>query len=273
MTQYVKKMREDFQKVEKLTYSQYPWDAELFKVDETSPKLEQEKAEHFISFVYRALFVSKRGRQDVSPAVAFLTTRVQSPTKQDWEKLKKMMRFLYRTEDDIACFEANNMRCFHWHLDAAFAVHPDMKSHTGATMTMGKGCIQSISVKQKINTRSSTESEFVSWDDVISRIMHLRLFAEAQNYPIKDNLVYRDNQSSMKLELNGKASSSKRTRHFNIKYFYITDLIHRGEIMTKYCPTDMMIADYMTKPLLGYKFHLFRQAIMNIQKKKIQKKK
>lgn len=74
-----------------------------------------------------------------------------------------------------------------------------------------------------------------------------------------------DNQSTMKLELNGKASSGKRTRHFNIKYFYITDLIDQNELRIEYCPTDKMIADYMTKPLTGPKFSYFRNLIMNIK--------
>ena len=69
----------------------------------------------------------------------------------------------------------------------------------------------------------------------------------------------------MKLEQNGKASSGKRTRHFNIKYFYITDLLKSKEISIKYCPTDQMIADYMTKPITGKKFHYFRKIIMNLQ--------
>ena len=72
----------------------------------------------------------------------------------------------------------------------------------------------------------------------------------------------------MKLELNGKSSSGKQTRHFDIKYFFITDLIGCGLVKVEYCPTDLMIADYMTKPLLGEKFHVFRQAIMNLQPSK-----
>ena len=55
----------------------------------------------------------------------------------------------------------------------------------------------------------------------------------------------------------------KRTRHFNFKYFYITDLIQRGEIQIEYCPTDAMIADYLTKPLVGAKFTYLRNKIMN----------
>jgi len=58
----------------------------------------------------------------------------------------------------------------------------------------------------------------------------------------------------MKMELNGKYSSGKRTRHFNIKYYYVTDLIERKELTIEFCPTDRMLADYMTKPLVGAKF-------------------
>ena len=85
---------------------------------------------------------------------------------------------------------------------------------------------------------------------------------EAQGFNI-ENIAHRDNTSTMKLEENGKSSSGKRTRHFNIKYFYVTDLVKRKEIILKYCPTDKMIADYMTKPLVGAKFHFFRSIIMN----------
>jgi hypothetical protein len=119
-------------------------------------------------------------------------------------------------------------------------------------------------MKQKVNMKSSTEAELVSIDDVISKIMWTRLFLEAQGYQIRENLVYLDNQSSRRLKTNGKLNSSKRTRHFNIKYFFITDLIRRGDVSIKYCLTGAMIADYMTKPLTGEKFKMFHKAIMNI---------
>ena len=55
----------------------------------------------------------------------------------------------------------------------------------------------------------------------------------------------------MKSETNGKASPSMRIRHFNIKYFLITDLITRNEMTLQFYPIDSMIANYMTKPLIG----------------------
>ena len=58
-----------------------------------------------------------------------------------------------------------------WYIDAAFAVHNDMKSHTGAVMTFGRGSACSQSSKQKLNTKSSTEAELVGVDDVVSQVV------------------------------------------------------------------------------------------------------
>ena len=99
-------------------------------------------------------------------------------------------------------------------------------------------------------------------DDVIAKILWTKRFLEAQGMRGKVTVVYRDNQSTMKLEENGRASAGKRTRHFNIKQFYVTDLIQRKEIEIQYCPTEHMVADYMTKPLTGAKFTEFRDMIM-----------
>jgi Reverse transcriptase (RNA-dependent DNA polymerase) len=261
MVDYIKSMVKEFP--EELGKATCPWNENLFKVDPKSPKLSKEKKELFHTFVAKGLFASKRARPDIQPAIAFLSTRVKEPDENDWFKLTRMMNFLNSTCNDVLTLCSNGQRIITWHLDAAFAVHKDFKSHTGATMSLGSGAIQSVSTKQKINTRSSTEAELVSIDDVISKVLWTKLFLNEQGYNIKQNILLRDNQSSMKMEMNGKASSGKRTRHFNIKYFYITDLIERKEVTIQYCPTDLMIADYMTKPLTGAKFKKFRQLIMN----------
>jgi hypothetical protein len=122
-----------------------------------------------------------------------------------------------------------------------------------------------VSTKQKVNTKSSTEAELVSNDDIIAKVMWTKLFLDAQGYGVRDTVIYRDNTSAMKLEMHGKASSGKRTRHFNIKFFFITDLVKRKEVRIEYCPTDKMTSDYMTKPLTGKRFVAFRKEIMNLK--------
>ena len=58
----------------------------------------------------------------------------------------------------------------------------------------------------------------------------------------------------MKLQKNGKSRSGKITRHYDIKYFYVTYLIRRGKVQVIYCPTDDMLGDYITNPLVGSQF-------------------
>jgi hypothetical protein len=91
-----------------------------------------------------------------------------------------------------------------------------------------------------------------------------KIILHKQRYQVKDNIVYRNNQAAMKLEMNGKTSSGKRTRHFDIKHFFMNDLINRNEIKIEFCLTTELLGDYMTKPLAGMKFHEFRKKIMNI---------
>ena len=89
-----------------------------------------------------------------------------------------------------------------------------------------------------------------------------KLFMEAQGYEIKRNIIYQDNKSTILLENNGKKSSSERTRAINIRYFFLTDQIEKGNLEVVYCPTDEMTADYQSKPLQGKKFKKFKQRIM-----------
>ena len=61
-------------------------------------------------------------------------------------------------------------------MDALFAVHQDMRSHTGAALSMGKGSLMSMSTKQKINTKSSMEAELVGVDDAMNFVVWSKLF-------------------------------------------------------------------------------------------------
>jgi hypothetical protein len=124
-------------------------------------------------------------------------------------------------------------------------------------MTFGGGAAQSILRKQKLNTRSSTESELVGANDVSVMILWTKLFLEEQGYKIEQNVLYQDNKSTILLENNGKHSSSKRTRALNIRYFFLTDQVEKGNLSIEYCPAGDMIGDYMSKPLQGKLFKKF----------------
>ncbi len=103
-----------------------------------------------------------------------------------------------------------------WYVDASFAVHPNMCGHTGGGLTMGQGFPIVASWKQKLNTKSLTESKLVGVDDMISIMLWTCYFLLPQGYGIVENLLLQDNKSPILLERNGKALSGKCIRHINI---------------------------------------------------------
>ena len=90
------------------------------------------------------------------------------------------------------------------------------------------------------------------------------VFLSHQSYKVRDNIIFQDNKISMLLERNGKASSGKCTKHINIRYFFITNQISKGEVRVKWCPTEDMVADFLMKPLQGANFKRFRDLIMGV---------
>jgi hypothetical protein len=140
-----------------------------------------------------------------------------------------------------------------------------MHGQSGGLVSFGKGAIYATSVKQKLNTRSSTEGELVVVYDVMPQMVWARNFMIQQGIDIHNNILYQDNRSAMLLETNGKLSSSKRTRHIDIRYFFVKDKIEKGEIKLEYYKTDDMLGDFFTKPLQGILFIKYRNAIMNTE--------
>ena len=129
-----------------------------------------------------------------------------------------------------------------------------MRGHTGTAMSMGNGSVYSSSWKQKLVTQSSTESEVVGVYDVLPQILWTKKFLEDQGVTIKETVLYQDNMSSMLLKRNGQQSSTKRTKHMDIWYFYVGDHIQNKTLSLQHCPTNEMLADYFTKPLQGSLF-------------------
>ena len=234
----------------------------LFIIDSKSPRLCQEKADRFHSIVAKLLYVCLRSRLDTSLAVAFLTTRVSKSTEQDWLKLKRLLRYLNATIELPRIIGADSLTAFKTWVDAAYAVHDDMKSHTGGVMSFGHGAINAKSLKQKLNVKSSTEAEVVGASDYLPWVIWVVKFMHYQGFDMDTNIFYQDNLSAMKIEKNGRKSCGQKSRHIDIRYFFIKDVLKRENITLAHCPTEDMLADFYTKPLQGSLFRKMRDYIM-----------
>ena len=214
--------------------------------------------------MYQLTFAANRARRDIQTAVSFLTTRVKAPDEDDWGKLKRVLRYLNGTKHLKLTLQADQLKfAVHWYVDGSHQIHEDCRGQTGSLVTFGKGAVYSSSTKMKQNTKSSTETELISLGDKLTDIVWMRYFIECQGFDLDEYIVFQDNMSALSLEKNGRISSSKRTKHIKAKYFLIKDYYSAGEIDVKFCPTEKMWADVLTKPLQGQKFREMRAFLQN----------
>ena len=158
--------------------------------------------------------------------------------------------------------QANDDGIVRWWIDVSYAVHDDMKGHTGATLSLGKGGIYSRSWKQRLVACSSTQSKLIGVYDVLPQVLWTKQFLEEQGWLDSATMVYQDNTSSILLERNDRSSSTKQTKHMNIRYFYVTEQVKKKAIHVTHCPTEEMAGDFFTKPLQGSLFIKMHNYIM-----------
>jgi hypothetical protein len=182
---------------------------DLFVVNKDAEKLSKEGSMALHNLVAKTLYVSKRARPNISRAIAFLTTRVRAPDIDDWRKLSHLIEYLRVDRLRPLILSADGIGVLMWYVDASFAVRPNMCSHTGGGLTMGQGFPIVSSTKQKLNAQSSMESKLVGVDNMMTIVVWSRYFLMAQGCGVTQNLLLQDNQSSILLERNGKASSGK----------------------------------------------------------------
>jgi Reverse transcriptase (RNA-dependent DNA polymerase) len=239
-----------------------PAKKELFDTNNNLPTLPKVELEAFHSVVAKLLYVSIRACPDILLAIGYLCTRVSKPNKEDQEKLKRVLEYLKGTLDLVLTLGADDLHSLCTWVDASYTVHPDMRSHTGGMISMGTGTLICKSSKQKLNTKSSTEAELVGASDYVQNTIWSKLFLEAQGHAITSNLFEQDNISAIRLERNGRASTGKQSRHIDIRYFFMKDRIKSEGIEIVHCPTEQMLADFLTKPLLGALFRRFRDVLL-----------
>ena len=240
-----------------------PATAEMFNIDDNATVLNGDAKGAFHTGVAKLLYLAKRTRPDILTAISFLAGRVNSPTEEDWEKLDRVYGYLSVKSASGVKFSGGadiDVECY---ADAAFMAHDDCKSRTGGCVRVCGGVVATVSTRQKIVTKSSTESELVALCQMATVTLNCRAFLEAQGIPLKTSKVYQDNKSVLDLMRAGKPTSSN-TKHIKMRYFFVKQHVESGELELVWCGTKDMLADLFTKPLVGELFQRGKEAVVYV---------
>lgn len=233
-----------------------------------NPKIE-DNSEKNRSFPYREaigslLYLTDKTRPDLSFSVNFCGRKMEEPSDQDVNSVKRILRFLKDTENDGISFkkECSEIRLIAYS-DCDFAADiSTRKSTTGYVIMFCGGPISWCSRKQPIVSLSTTEAEYIAAAESVKELIYLKtVINELTDMDIKIDLNV-DNQSSIKLIKNGQFN--KRSKHIDVIYYFINEKVQEGLINLKYCDGEKQLADILTKPLNSNKFETFKNKIMRI---------
>jgi hypothetical protein len=124
----------------------------------------------------------------------------------------------------------------------------DRKSISGFVFMLGGAAISWSSKKQSSPATSSCEAEYMAVSHAARHAIWLRRLLSDLSIPtLSSTTLFMDNLSA--LTHTQETMFSQRTKHIDIQYHFIRHHVLNGTIATYYCPTEIMVADIMTKPL------------------------
>jgi len=170
--------------------------------------------------------------------------------------LKNILRYLKGYPK--ATLKVNGSNVIEVYCDASFNLHHDGKGHSGCLVKYGGNCTW-ISKKQKVVTSSSFESEFVCLFNSLFYVMELRNFLREIGECPKV-IIYEDNAAVLAVIKNGTGCNGT-SKHMNVKIGYVKQVIEENNFEIKYLDTKNMIADILTKPIVGKSFLELRERL------------
>ena len=226
---------------------------------DTSGDGQPEDSTAYASKLMKLSYLAKRTRPDILLAVSFLAMRMKSPNHYDASKLQRIYEYLAKTQDYVFTLKPSSLRILAW-VDASYAVHTDGRSHTGILIGLGghQGLVYFRSSVQRLVSDSSTYAELIAQHDGAHTIQWLSFLMEELGFSVSGDqvpIMYQDNRSAMQLAERGPGVVS-RSRHFQVRYFYVKELIDTNSLQLVHLPTEQMHADFMTKPNQGKLFRV-----------------
>jgi hypothetical protein len=205
-------------------------------------------------------------RPDICFAVNTLSQYMVEPRSVHLIAEKHVLRYLKGTVDYGLRYVSDREIRLQGYADSDWAGSvADRKSTSGCCFSLGSTMISWLNRKQTSVALSTTEAEYIAACSASSEVVWLRkLLAGLFDLELEVTCIFCDNQSCIKLSENPVFHD--KSKHIEIKYHYIRDMVQKGVVKLQYIATDEQIADVLTKPLSKIKFEYFRDKLGVVQK-------
>jgi hypothetical protein len=227
-----------------------------------------DKAKHamYRSLVGALLYAANTTRIDIAQVVCLLSRFVSGPTEQHFTAAKHVLRYLAGTTNYCLIFrkdnENNTSALLTGYTDSDWGGCLTTRKSTAGGIIMHNGnVITWSSKKQRTVAKSSCEAEYMAVSNVTSELQWFRMWLHEVFGFHTVSLMYCDNQGAIALAKND--SYHTKTKHIDIHYHYIREVIANKQLEIKYIQTKLQLADILTKSLKTPRFTELCQQLMN----------
>jgi hypothetical protein len=175
-----------------------PASSKLFEIGHSS-RLKPHALARFHTIVAKLLYLSHRVRPDTGVAVSYLTTRVTCANKDDLAKLERVLMYIHGTLGAMITLSCDGELRVRHSIDASFAAHDDGKGQSGEVRMLGRATVAARSVKQRMVTKDSTETELVALTDLMDGSLKLNEFMEGPGHVMRVPVIEQDNMSTISI--------------------------------------------------------------------------
>ena len=228
--------------------------------EEISPEEHDLLREHGVRELYPSLlgamwYLAICSRPDIVYCCQSLSRFASKPRWKHWKALKRLLRYLRGTTNMALEFKkgAQDMQLIGYS-DADWAGdHATRKSTTGYCFSLGGSLISWKTSAQGCVALSTAEAELVALTKTTQHALWLQRLATDLGFNVAPIAIYEDNQATIAI-VKSDPKFNDRTKHIDIKYFFVRDKIGSGDIEVTFIGTEHQLADILTKALIGAKF-------------------
>jgi len=227
----------------------------------SSDEATDDEISRYRSEIGSMMYIMTQTRADLAYPISKLSKYLSNPSQTHQKALTTAYRYLRGCADQGLLYKIDpkdpNSTQAYGYSDSDFAGDLDSrKSTSGYVFMLAGAAISWRSKQQDIVAKSSCEAEYIALDAAASEAVWLRLLLKELGYPQGPTMIYEDNTSCIDLAHNPE--NHNRTKHIDVKFHYIRQLIENKEIEISWLETGKMVADTLTKPLGPSKFDEFK---------------
>jgi hypothetical protein len=237
-----------------------PCRTNLLTRDKESPLLDSGARDEYVRRVATINFY-REGRNDIGFVTGHLQRHQVRPTRQDADDLRHLLEYLNRCPDRAIVYQPQDtqVRAF---CDASFNLD-DVNSYYGYVTSVGGSTISHKEGKIKTIVRSSYEAEGTCVNEVVSELLWMRDTMIELGYPQDSIPIAEDNESVVRIFQQERRNLQTKSKHVRLKWKFFRQQRENGLVHLVQCPTELMRADHLTKPIGGNTLNRHSTAIFN----------